>query len=61
MDYSKITKEYYYKAVKSAFVFGIIIAFVTGGGEHEKVGALNRIGIDWGKLFGGGGGGSGGH
>jgi len=38
-------------------VFGIIIAFVTGGGEHEKVGALNRIGIDWGKLFGGGGGG----
>src|SRR3989338_9236719 len=38
-------------------VFGIIIAFVTGGGEHEKVGALNRVGIDLGKLFGGGGGG----
>ena len=37
-------------------VFGIIIAFVTGGGEHEKVGALNRVGIDLGKLFGGGGG-----
>lgn len=35
-------------------VFGIIIAFVTGGGEHEKVGALNRVGIDLGKLFGGG-------
>ena len=38
-------------------VFGIIIAFVTGGGEHEKVGALNRVGVDLGKLFGGGGGG----
>lgn len=37
-------------------VFGIIIAFVTGGGEQEKVGALNRVGIDLGKLFGGGGG-----
>lgn len=35
-------------------VFGIIIAFVTGGGEHEKIGALNRVGIDIGKLFGGG-------
>ena len=34
-------------------IFGIIIAFVTGGGEREKVGALNRVGIDLGKLFGG--------
>ena len=33
-------------------VFGIIIAFVTGGGEHEKVGALNKIGLNIGELFG---------
>lgn len=33
-------------------VFGIIIAFVTGGGEHEKVGALNRVGLNLGELFG---------
>ena len=35
-------------------VFGVIIAFVTGGeGEREKVGALKRMGLDVGKLFGG--------
>ncbi len=34
-------------------VFGVIIAFVTGGeGEREKVGALKRMGFDFGKLFG---------
>lgn len=42
-------------------VFGIIIAFVTGGGEGEKVGALNRVGINLKELFGGGGGGGGHH
>jgi|TARA_B100002003_G_C14054247_1_gene507660 hypothetical protein len=37
-------------------VFGVIIAFVTGGeGEREKLGGLKRIGMDFGKLFGGGG------
>ncbi|HJO01856.1 MAG TPA: hypothetical protein QF458_02965 [Candidatus Woesearchaeota archaeon] len=35
-------------------VFGIIIAFVTGGGEHEKVGALEKAGINLKNLFGGG-------
>jgi len=35
-------------------VFGIIIAFVTGGGETEKRGAAERLGIDFKKLFGGG-------
>jgi len=36
-------------------VFGIIIAFVTGGGDDkEKVGAFRRMGFDIGKLFGGG-------
>ncbi|MFC1768818.1 hypothetical protein ACFLZX_03570 [Nanoarchaeota archaeon] len=37
-------------------VFGIIIAFITGGeGKRENISALNRIGIDFKKLFGGGG------
>jgi hypothetical protein len=36
-------------------VFGIIIAFVTGGGETEKRGAAERLGFDFKKLFGGGG------
>ncbi len=35
-------------------VFGIIIAFVTGGGEHAKVGALEKAGINLKNLFGGG-------
>ena len=34
-------------------VFGIIIAFVTGGGERAKVGALERIGLNLPQLFGG--------
>ena len=39
-------------------VFGIIIAFVTGGGEHDKkAGAMERLGINIGELFGKGGGG----
>ena len=34
-------------------VFGVIIAFVTGGeGEREKVGMMKRIGMDFGKMFG---------
>jgi hypothetical protein len=34
-------------------VFGVIIAFVTGGdSEREKLGGMKRIGIDFGKLFG---------
>lgn len=34
-------------------VFGIIIAFVTGGGEAEKAGgALQRFNINLGELFG---------
>ena len=34
-------------------VFGIIIAFVTGGGEAEKAGgALRRFNINLGELFG---------
>ncbi len=33
-------------------VFGIIIAFVTGGGEHEKTGALSKLGLNLGELFG---------
>ena len=32
-------------------VFGIVIAFVTGGGEGEKTGALNKLGINLGELF----------
>ncbi len=37
-------------------VFGIIIAFITGGeGKKEDISALNRVGIDLSKLFGGGG------
>ena len=38
-------------------VFGIVIAFVTGGGEHEKTGALQKLGFNLGELFGKGGGG----
>lgn len=35
-------------------VFGVIIAFITGGeGEREKLGGLKRMGIDFGKLIGG--------
>lgn len=35
-------------------VFGVIIAFVTGGeGEREKIGGFKRMGMDFGKLFGG--------
>ena len=34
-------------------VFGIIIAFVTGGEERGKVGALERIGLNLPQLFGG--------
>jgi hypothetical protein len=33
-------------------VFGIIIAFITGEGKGEKVGALNRLGVNLGELFG---------
>lgn len=33
-------------------VFGIIIAFVTGGGEAEKSGGmLNRVGLNLGEIF----------
>ncbi|MBL7055656.1 hypothetical protein ISS07_01965 [Candidatus Woesearchaeota archaeon] len=33
-------------------VFGVIIAFVTGGdSEREKLGGMKRIGMDFGKLF----------
>src|SRR3989338_898131 len=36
-------------------VFGVIIAFITGGeGERDRVGAAKRLGIDWSKMFGGG-------
>lgn len=36
-------------------VFGIIIAFVTGGeGEREKLGMMKRFGGDFSKLFSGG-------
>ena len=38
-------------------VFGIIIAFVTGGGGDETKGAAAKIGLEWPKIFGGGGGG----
>jgi hypothetical protein len=34
-------------------VFGIVIAFVTGGEERGKVGALERIGLNLPQLFGG--------
>ncbi|MCH7561741.1 MAG: hypothetical protein IIC67_10340 [Thaumarchaeota archaeon] len=35
-------------------VFGIIIAFITGGeGEREKLGIAKRIGLDFPKMFGG--------
>jgi membrane protease YdiL (CAAX protease family) len=38
-------------------IFGIIIAFITGGDERKEVGALKRIGVNLGELFRGGGGG----
>ena len=39
-------------------VFGIIIAFITGdSGESEARSSMKRMGVDFGKLFGGGGGG----
>ena len=34
-------------------VFGIIIAFVTGGQEREEFGTWKKAGINLGKLFGG--------
>lgn len=34
-------------------VFGIIIAFVTGGGERSEFGAAKRLGFNLGDLFGG--------
>ena len=34
-------------------IFGIIIAFVTGGGEKEGYGAFKRAGWNLGELFGG--------
>lgn len=35
-------------------VFGVIIAFITGGeGERDKIGGLKRMGIDFSKFFGG--------
>jgi hypothetical protein len=33
-------------------VFGIIIAFITGEGKEEKTGALQRLGVNLGELFG---------
>ena len=33
-------------------IFGIIIAFITGEGKGEKMGAFQRLGINWGELFG---------
>lgn len=33
-------------------VFGIIIAFITGEGKADKNGALQRIGVNLGELFG---------
>lgn len=33
-------------------VFGIIIAFITGEGSDKKSGALERLGINFGELFG---------
>ena len=33
-------------------VFGIIIAFITGEGKGEKVGALERLGFNFKELFG---------
>ena len=34
-------------------VFGIVIAFVTGGGaDHEKTSALQKLGFNIGELFG---------
>ncbi|MBI2208666.1 hypothetical protein HYU50_04170 [Candidatus Woesearchaeota archaeon] len=35
-------------------VFGVIIAFVTGGeGERDKIAGFKRLGMDFSKLFGG--------
>ena len=37
-------------------VFGIVIAFITGGeGKKEEISSLKRVGVDLSKLFGGGG------
>jgi hypothetical protein len=34
-------------------VFGVIIAFITGGeGERDKMAGFKRLGMDWGRLFG---------
>jgi len=34
-------------------VFGVIIAFITGGeGEREKVGIMRRLGVDLPKMLG---------
>jgi hypothetical protein len=33
-------------------IFGIIIAFITSGGKEDKTGALERLGINFGELFG---------
>ncbi len=33
-------------------VFGIIIAFVTGGGERKELGAFKRLGINFGDMMG---------
>ena len=34
-------------------VFGVIIAFITGeSGKDEKIGAFQRLGVNWGELFG---------
>ncbi|MBI4440051.1 hypothetical protein HY638_03700 [Candidatus Woesearchaeota archaeon] len=42
--------------VVMVLVFGIVIAFITGGeGKKEDISALNRVGVDLKKLFGGGG------
>ncbi|MBW2981088.1 hypothetical protein KY360_06755 [Candidatus Woesearchaeota archaeon] len=35
-------------------VFGVIIAWITGEGSREQVGAWKRMGVDFSKLFGGG-------
>lgn len=34
-------------------IFGIIIAFVTGGKEREQLGAFKRMGFNFGDMFGG--------
>ena len=34
-------------------IFGIIVAFITGGKEREDIGTLKRVGVNLGELFGG--------